>query len=128
MPAQANKTKVEWTDLTQNTVTGCDPVSPGCDRCYARTFAERFRGVPGNHFEHGFDLQLRPERLDIPLRTKKPSKFFVNSMSDWLHKDIPDDYILQMFDVDGQSRLAHLPIADEAAIPTRQHIAPRNDT
>lgn len=99
MSPQANNTSIEWTDKTWNIATGCDKVSPGCDHCYAETFSERFRGVKGNHFEHGFDLQLRPERMDIPLHTKKPSKFFVNSMSDWLHKDIPDDYILQMFDV-----------------------------
>jgi protein gp37 len=103
MPAQATSTKIEWTDKSWNPVTGCTKVSPGCDHCYAETFAERFRGVPGNHFEQGFDLKLWPDRLSIPLRTKKPQKFFVNSMSDLFHQDIPDDYIAQVFAVMNQA-------------------------
>jgi protein gp37 len=92
------KTSIEWTDKSWNAVTGCDTVSPGCNHCYARTMAERFRGVPGNAYEQGFDLKLWPNRLTLPLTWRKPTKIFVNSMSDWLHKDIPDDYILAMFD------------------------------
>ena len=88
---------IEWTDTTWNPVTGCTKVSPGCDHCYAQTFAERFRGVPGHPFENGFDLTLRPERLLQPLGWKKPSTVFVNSMSDLFHRDIPDDYILEVF-------------------------------
>jgi hypothetical protein len=57
-------------------------VSNGCDRCYAKTFAERWRGTPGHYFEHGFDVQLRPDKLDLPLRWRKPRRIFVNSMSD----------------------------------------------
>ncbi len=93
----ADNTKIEWSNATWNVVTGCTEVSPGCDHCYARTFAERWRGTPGHHFENGFDLQLRPERLHIPLSWKKPRKVFVNSMSDLFHKDVPDDYIARTF-------------------------------
>ena len=89
--------KIEWTDATWNVVTGCEKVSPGCDRCYAETFAERWRGTPGHHFENGFDITLRPERLDLPLKWRKPKRVFVNSMSDLFHKDIPDSYIAQVF-------------------------------
>lgn len=89
--------KIEWTDATWNVVTGCEKVSPGCDNCYAETFAERWRGIPGHHFETGFDVTLRPERLTIPLRWRKPKRVFVNSMSDLFHKDIPDDYIARVF-------------------------------
>jgi protein gp37 len=53
---------------TGNPVTGCTKISAGCDNCYAERFSERFRGVPGHPFENGFDLQLRPQRLDQPLR------------------------------------------------------------
>lgn len=88
---------IEWTDATWNPVTGCTKVSPGCEHCYAETFAERFRGVPGHPYERGFDLTLRPERLAQPFAWKKPSKVFVNSMSDLFHKDIPDQYILGVF-------------------------------
>jgi len=91
--------KIEWTDSSWNPVTGCTKVSPGCDHCYAETFAERFRGVPGNHFEQGFDLKLWPDRLTLPLTWKRPRKIFVNSMSDLFHQDVPDDFIAQVFAV-----------------------------
>ncbi|MFF7329736.1 DUF5131 family protein [Streptomyces sp. NPDC008150] len=91
--------KIEWTDATLNVVTGCTKVSPGCDHCYAETFAERWRGTAGHHFENGFDLTLRPERLALPLRWKSPRRIFVNSMSDLFHTDIPDDYIARVFAV-----------------------------
>ena len=61
--------------------------------CYAETFAERFRGVPGHPYEQGFDLRLVPEKLAEPLRWTTPKMVFVNSMSDLFHKDVPDDYI-----------------------------------
>jgi protein gp37 len=95
----ADNTGIEWTDATWNPVTGCDEVSPGCDHCYAKTLAERFRGTPGHYFENGFDVQLRPERLDQPLRWKRPRMIFVNSMSDLFHKDIPDEFIARVFAV-----------------------------
>ena len=100
----ADKSKIEWTDASWNPVTGCTKVSPGCDHCYAETFAERWRGTPGHHFENGFDVQLRPERLDQPLRWKKPRRIFVNSMSDLFHKDVPDLFITQVFDVMEQAK------------------------
>lgn len=65
---------IEWTDATWNPVTGCTEVSTGCDHCYAKTFAERFRGVPGHPYEQGFDLKLWPERVTLPLRWKKPRR------------------------------------------------------
>ena len=60
-------TKIEWTDATWNPVRGCTKISPGCEHCYAETFAERFRGVPGHPYEQGFDLRLVPEKLGEPL-------------------------------------------------------------
>ncbi|MBI4622415.1 MAG: phage Gp37/Gp68 family protein [Verrucomicrobia bacterium] len=85
--------KIEWTDATWNPVRGCTKISPGCKHCYAETFAERFRGVPGHPFEQGFDLRLVPEKLGDPIRWSTPRKIFVNSMSDLFHPDVPDDYI-----------------------------------
>ncbi|HYT93286.1 MAG TPA: phage Gp37/Gp68 family protein [Gemmataceae bacterium] len=90
------KSKIEWTDDTWNPVRGCTKISPGCARCYAERFAERFRGVPGHPYEQGFDLRLVPEKLAEPLRWKKPRMVFVNSMSDLFHKDVPDDYVLNV--------------------------------
>ena len=93
-----DKSTIEWTDATWNPVTGCTKVTRGCDNCYAERFAERFRGTLGHHFESGFDLTLRPERLSQPLRWKRPRMIFVNSMSDLFHKDIPKDFIDRVFD------------------------------
>jgi protein gp37 len=95
----SDKTGIEWTDSTWNPVTGCTEVSPGCDHCYAKTFAERWRGIPGHYFEHGFDVQLRPDKLELPLRWRKPRRIFVNSMSDLFHDDVPDDYIGKAWEV-----------------------------
>src|SRR5579885_3119235 len=95
----ADHSAIEWTDATWNPVTGCDRVSPGCAHCYALTFAERFRGVPNHPYEVGFDLTLRTERLEQPLNWTSPRRVFVNSMSDLFHRDIPEDYIIEVFDV-----------------------------
>jgi protein gp37 len=89
----AQLSSIEWTEATWNPVTGCSKVSPGCAHCYAETFAERFRGVPGHPYERGFDLQLRPERLEQPLKWTQPRMIFVNSMSDLFHEDVPDEFI-----------------------------------
>jgi protein gp37 len=90
---------IEWTDATWNPVRGCTKVSPGCKHCYAETFAERFRGVPGHPFEEGFDLRLVPEKLEQPLHWRRPRKIFVNSMSDLFHEAIPSDYVARVGDV-----------------------------
>ncbi len=95
----ADKSQIEWTDATWNPVTGCTQVSPGCDYCYALNFAERFRGVSGHPYEQGFDLKLWPQRLELPLRWKRPRRIFVNSMSDLFHRDVPDEYVAAVFDV-----------------------------
>jgi protein gp37 len=95
----ADRSRIEWTEATWNPVTGCDQVSPGCAHCYAKTFAERWRGVPGHPYEQGFDLRLWPDRLDQPRRWKKSRTIFVNSMSDLFHEDIPFDFVEQVFEV-----------------------------
>jgi len=100
----SDRSAIEWTDATWNPITGCNKVSPGCKNCYAETFAERFRGVPGHPFEQGFDLRLWPERLRLPLAWKEPRMIFVNSMSDLFHKDIPDGFIDQVFQTMEQAR------------------------
>jgi protein gp37 len=99
-----NRSSIEWTTVTWNPVTGCTKVSPGCDHCYAETFAERWRGVPNHPYQNGFDLQLRPDRLLQPLHWKKPSHVFVNSMSDLFHVGIPEAYIREVFGVMAEAR------------------------
>lgn len=88
--------KIEWTDATWNPVRGCTKISPGCANCYAKTFAERFRGVPGHPFEQGFDLRLVPEKLVEPFRWPSKRRIFVNSMSDLFHSGVPDAFIGQV--------------------------------
>ena len=91
--------KIEWTDTTWNPLRGCTKVSPGCAHCYAETFAERFRGVPGHPYEQGFDLRFVPEKLTEPFTWSRPRMVFVNSMSDLFHEAVPDDYIEAVVEV-----------------------------
>jgi protein gp37 len=94
----SGSTQIEWTDATWNPVTGCSKITSGCDSCYAERFSERFRGVFGHPFENGFDLTLRPERLEQPLLWRQPRRIFVNSMSDLFHKEVPTSFIDSVFD------------------------------
>lgn len=95
----SSQSTIEWTDSTWNPVRGCSKISPGCKHCYAETFAERFRGVPGHPYERGFDLRTVPERLADPLRWSDSRMIFVNSMSDLFHDDVPEDYIERVCEV-----------------------------
>jgi protein gp37 len=89
----SENSSIEWTDATWNPVRGCTKISPGCTHCYAETFAERFRGVPGHPYEQGFDLRLVPEKLFEPLEWARPKMVFVNSMSDLFQEAIPSQYV-----------------------------------
>ncbi len=123
----ANQSAIEWTDITWNPVTGCDRVSPGCAHCYALDLAERLKrkeqgriekarreGKPDPKVRYqrdgdpktsgpGFGLTLHPDKLEEPLRWRKPRRVFVNSMSDLFHEEIPDEYIYRVFDVMARS-------------------------
>ena len=91
--------KIEWTEATWNPIRGCLKISPGCKHCYAETFAERFRGVPGHPYEQGFDPRLVPGKLLEPLLWASPRTVFVNSMSDLFQDAVPDEYILAVAEV-----------------------------
>jgi protein gp37 len=99
----ADRSAIEWTQATWNPVTGCDKVSPGCAHCYAETFAERWRGIPGHAYEQGFELRLWPERLEQPLRWRRPRMIFVNSMSDLFHERVPFEFISRVFAAMGEA-------------------------
>lgn len=92
-------TTIEWTDATWNPVRGCTKISPGCKHCYAEEFAERWRGVARHPYERGFDLRLVPSKLADPLRLTKPSRIFVNSMSDLGADGVPDEYVAAVAEV-----------------------------
>lgn len=93
------QSKIEWTEQTWNPTTGCTKTSPGCKHCYAEVMAKRLKAMKAGGYQNGFDLTLQPHRLDQPLKRKKPTVYFVNSMSDLFHEDIPDEYLDQIFDV-----------------------------
>lgn len=89
-----SKSKIEWTDVSWNPVTGCDKVSPGCKNCYAETIAKRFWG------ERKFtDVRLHPKRLEQPLHWREPRLVFVNSMSDLFHPNVPFEFIDRVFTI-----------------------------
>jgi len=94
---------IEWTEVTWNPAVGCTKISPGCAHCYAEVMARRLKAMRVPGYENGFKLTLLPHRLEEPLNRTKPTVYFVNSMSDLFHRDIPDDYIRQVFDVIRQS-------------------------
>ena len=92
-------TKIEWTEQTWNPSVGCNKVSAGCKNCYAETMARRLKAMGTKGYENGFEFSIMPERLEQPLRIKKPTKFFVNSMSDLFHEKMPKEYLDLIFEV-----------------------------
>lgn len=92
-------TKIEWTESSWNPVTGCTKISTGCKFCYAEVMARRLKAMGQEKYSHGFELTLHPETLHEPYTWKKPKMIFVNSMSDLFHKDVPVDYIKEIFRV-----------------------------
>lgn len=95
----ATTSRIEWTEQTWNPVVGCTKLSPGCAHCYAETMAVRLKAMGAEGYDRGFELRLLPERLEQPLLRKKPTIYFVNSMSDLFHEDVPFEYIEQVFEV-----------------------------
>jgi len=92
--------KIEWTDRTWSPVTGCTKISEGCKNCYAERMARRLAGRYGypaapNHF----DVTVHEDKLEKPLKRKKPTTYFVCSMGDLFHEDVPDDFIGEAFAV-----------------------------
>lgn len=88
-----SKSKINWTEHTWNPVTGCTKYSAGCQHCYAETMAKRLRGMGQEKYRNGFKLTLHPEALEEPMKVKVPNKFFVCSMGDLFHKDVPFEFI-----------------------------------
>lgn len=95
----STQSRIEWTEQTWNPTVGCTKVSPGCKHCYAETMAWRLKAMGVQGYGNGFRLTLMPERLAEPLERRKPTVYFVNSMSDLFHDKVPFDYIRRIFDV-----------------------------
>lgn len=99
----AGKSKIEWTEHSWNPATGCTKVSPGCKNCYAEGMSKRLKAMGARGYENGFKLSIMEERLTQPLERKKPTTYFVNSMSDLFHEGITNDFLNRVFDVIGQT-------------------------
>lgn len=93
------KSSIEWTESTWNPVTGCTKISEGCAHCYAERMARRLKAMGQKNYTNGFQVTLHPHALPLPLTWKKPQTIFVNSMSDLFHKDVPQAFIRQVFEV-----------------------------
>src|ERR1700756_4987708 len=91
--------RIEWTEQTWNPTVGCTKISPGCKNCYAEVMARRLKAMGTAGYENGFALTVLPERLSDPIYRKKPTVYFVNSMSDLFHESVSDTYIERVFAV-----------------------------
>ena len=92
-----SKSRIEWTEVTWNPVTGCSKVSNGCKNCYAERMSKRLKAMRSTRYSNGFQVTLHHDLVERPLKWKKPRMVFVNSMSDLFHESIPDDFILSVF-------------------------------
>ena len=97
-----DRSAIEWTQATWNPTTGCNRISPGCDRCYALTLAKRLKAMGVDKYQAdgdevtsgpGFALTLHSDVLDLPKKRTSPRTVFVNSMSDLFHDDVPVEFI-----------------------------------
>ena len=95
----STNSKIEWTEQTWNPTTGCTKISPGCKHCYAEVMARRLHAMGASGYENVFKLALHPGRVAQPLARRKPTVYFVNSMSDLFHHDIPDAFLDEVFAV-----------------------------
>ncbi|MEW6381283.1 MAG: phage Gp37/Gp68 family protein [bacterium] len=95
----ATRSKIEWTDITWNPVTGCTKVSPGCMHCYAERMAHRLQAMGQARYKNAFNLTLHYDLIEQPLRWFKPQMVFVNSMSDLFHEEVPFEFIQQIFNI-----------------------------
>ncbi len=121
----STQSKIEWTEQTWNPATGCTKISPGCKYCYAETMAKRLQAIGTAGYENGFKLSLMPERLSQPLNRKKPTLYFVNSMSDLFHEDIPEDYLDQIFTIIQQTPYHTYQILTKRAVRMREYFTTR---
>ena len=95
----ARGSSIEWTEATWNPVTGCTKTSPGCRNCYAERMAFRLKAMGQPNYAKGFEVSVHEHALDLPLSWRRPQMVFVNSMGDLFHRDVPAEFVRQVFDV-----------------------------
>ena len=121
-------TTIEWTEQTWNPTTGCTKISPGCKHCYAEVMARRLQAMGVNGYHNGFKLSIIPERLHEPLKRRTPTTYFVNSMSDLFHNDIPFSFLDDVFSVIEQTPHHTYQILTKRAARMRKYFSPENRT
>jgi protein gp37 len=94
----STKSRIEWTEVTWNPVTGCSKISSGCQNCYAERMAHRLKAMGSPRYKNGFKVALHQDIVTRPMNWKKPKMIFVNSMSDLFHEDVPFEFIDSIFD------------------------------
>ena len=92
-------TKIEWTQANWNPTIGCDKVSDGCQNCYAEAMAKRLQAIGNKDYRDGFKFRILEYRLSEPLKNKKPTLYFVNSMSDLFHEKMQVEFLDSIFDI-----------------------------
>lgn len=121
--------KIEWTEVTWNPVTGCDRISPGCDHCYALTLSKRLKAMGAEKYQNdgdprtsgpGFGLTIHPSALDQPYRWRTPKVVFVNSMSDLFHGKVPLEFIRDVFRVISETPQHTYQVLTKRAIRARK--------
>ncbi|HSA88911.1 MAG TPA: phage Gp37/Gp68 family protein [Burkholderiales bacterium] len=93
----ATHSRIEWTEMTWNPVTGCTKVSQGCKNCYAERMAARLQAMGSERYRRGFRVMLHPDLVMLPKKWKRGRTIFVNSMSDLFHEEVPDDFVRAVF-------------------------------
>ncbi|MEL7656335.1 MAG: phage Gp37/Gp68 family protein [Bacillota bacterium] len=94
----STKSAIEWTESTWNPLTGCTKISPGCANCYAERMSKRLKAMGQSNYQNGFKLTLHEHVINMPLEWKNPQMIFVNSMSDLFHENVPNEFILKVFE------------------------------
>lgn len=117
--------KIEWTEQTWNPVTGCTKVSPGCKHCYAETMSKRLQAMGAPGYENGFQLSLLPERLSQPYRRRKPTMYFVNSMSDLFQQGVPFAYVDKVMEVIADTPMHTYQVLTKRSGRMREYFATR---
>ncbi len=95
----ATASKIEWTEMTWNPVTGCTKISAGCTHCYAERLAKRLQAMGVERYRDGFNVTLHEDLVELPLKWRQPRLVFVNSMSDLFHEHVPTEFIQRVFSV-----------------------------
>jgi protein gp37 len=121
-------TTIEWTEQTWNPTTGCTKVSPGCQHCYAEVMAIRLQAMGVAGYENGFDLSILPKRLEEPLKRRKPTTYFVNSMSDLFHINVPFEFLDRVFDVINRTQQHTYQILTKRAARMREYFSSHGHT